>query len=93
MAGHNHHRAGQVTAFRPFSQQGDAIDIIHPDIKKNQVRTTFASRMARRFPALRNTDFETLVFQDFLDQITNVRFVIYHQNVSGGHVGTCNLLG
>jgi len=93
MAGHNHHRAGQVTAFRPLTQQGDAINIIHPDIEKNQVRTTFASRMARSFPTFRNTDFETLVFKDLLDQIADVRFIIYHQNVSGGHVGTCNSLG
>ena len=85
VAGHHDNGAGQVTAFRPFAQQADTVDILHPDIQQYQVGTTCTSCVARAFTALRGGYGVALVFQDIANQVANLRFIVNNQNVTCCH--------
>ena len=82
-----HHDDGAQCALRsrPLAQQGDAIDVGHPDVEQNQIRLLLDTQC----PCLRRVgshlDHVALVGQDFFDELADVRLVIDHQNACCTH--------
>ena len=79
MAGHHHHRHGQLAAARPFLQQGHAVGVRHPDVEQN--RAVLQTVGTRRFGVFRQVDVIALIGEDFRQQLTNAHFVIHDENM------------
>ena len=81
VAGHHHHRHGELAAARPFLQQRHAVGVGHPDVEQDQIRTAQCAKGTRRLGVFRQVHVIALVGQDFRQQLTNAHFVVDDENM------------
>jgi hypothetical protein len=86
VSGHHDNGAGQVAALGPLAQQGDAVHILHPDIEQDQVRTPRPARLACGFAVFGRGYRVTLVLEDVLHEVADIRLVIDDEDVTTGHL-------
>ena len=85
VARHHDHRTGQFPALRPLAQQGNPVYVLHPDIQQDQVRSADAAGLARSLATISRRYAVTFVFQDFVDEIPDVRFIVNYEYMSACH--------
>ena len=77
MTAHHDDGHGQLTVFRPFFQQGDAVAVGHPDVEQYHGRTGLVAQLACFFGVFRQADGVTFVLQDVGQQVADTDFVVY----------------
>jgi hypothetical protein len=80
---HHHHRHRQQAGARPFLEQGDAVDVGHPDVEQHQVGAHALARRAGLRRVLRQLDGVPLVAEDLREQAADAEFVV--NNKDGRH--------
>jgi hypothetical protein len=83
VAGHHDDRHVELAARVPFLQQGDAVDIGHPDVEQDQIGADAVTRQACLTGVFRQLNGMALVAQDFLQEGTDAHFVVNDKD--GGH--------
>ena len=81
MAGHHHHRHGELAAARPFLEQGHAVGVGHPDVEQDQIRAPMRTEGARRLGIFRQVHVIAFVGEDLRQQFTNAHFVVHDENM------------
>ncbi len=83
VSAHHDDRHRQAGGGAPFFQQGDAIDIGHPDVEQDEVGPHALAQRARLGGVFSHFDGVALVGQDFRQQCADAKFVVNYKN--GGH--------
>jgi len=84
VATHHDHRHGEHSGGAPLLEQGDAIDVGHPDVEQHQVRTSPVSSSARLGRVFSHIDGVTFVGQYFGQESSNAELIVNNKNGSHG---------
>ncbi len=69
----------------PLVQQGDSVDIGHPDVEQGDIGVVLAARDPRVFGVTGHGNRVAFLFQDLAQQIADVRFIIDNEYACGAH--------
>ena len=88
MTRHDHDGTLQVAAFRPFTQQRDAVGIGHPDVEQDQIEPLIRTSGTRLFRISGSCDVIPFITENFLNQSPDIGLVIDNQNMRNAHASS-----
>ena len=85
MSAHHNHGHGELSVFRPFFEQGNAVAIGHPNIQQHKGGAVFVSHGTRFAGIGSQRNGVAFIFKSFLQYFANSNFVIDDQDVCTSH--------
>jgi hypothetical protein len=84
VAGHHHHRHGELAVGGPFLEQADAVGVGHPDVEQHEVGAGGVAGGPGGGGVFGEDDVVPLVAQDFREEFANADFVVNDENFGHG---------